>query len=162
MKLIGGCFSALLSGLLLAGCGASKEHRETDDSTRVMKERAVALVPALIPPNHCRVIATIESIEKRLEGANDKDPCSKAPCLATLRVDSLLGYGSAFPKVLSVGQQLRVKFAFTLGPTRELIPEVKPPLPGLAEGSIVKADIKATVGMGEAEPTYMIYAYEKR
>ena len=162
MKLIHSCFSTFLSGLLLISCGTSKEGRDNADGTRVSTERMDMSVPTPIPPNHCRVIATIVSIEKALEGANDKNPCSKAPCLATVRIDSLLGYGSAFPKVLSAGQQLRVKFAFTLHGTKELMPEVKPPLPGLAEGSSLKADIRGTSGMGDAEPTFVIYGYEKR
>ncbi len=161
MKLITICFSTLLSGLLLIDCGASKEERDRADSTRIANERTVILASTPIPPNHCRVVATILSIEKPVEGSNGKDPCSKAPCLATVRIDSLLGYGSAFPSTMSPGKRIQVKFALTLNSTKELLPEITPALPGLSVGSRFEALINGNIEMGKTEPVYTIHGYEK-
>ncbi len=162
MKLIDNCFSALLWSMLLISCSTSKEARDHADGLQVAKERMVMGAPTPIPPNHCRVIAAIESIEKPFEGANDKDPCGKVPCLATVRIDSVLGFGSAFPSGMSAGKTIQVKFALTLSSTKEMLPEVTPALPGLSVGSRFEALINASIEMGKTEPLFTIYGYEKK
>jgi hypothetical protein len=162
MRLIDDCFSVLLSGMLLISCGTSKEERGHSDDSRVVKEHMVIHAPVPIPPNNCRVIATIESIEKTFEGANDKDPCGKAPCLATVRIDSVLGFGSAFPSSMSAGKIIRVRFALTLNSTKEILPEVLPALPGLSVGSRFEALINGSMAMGRPDPVFTVYGYEKQ
>lgn len=162
MKLAGSCFSVLLLGILLISCGTSKEEKHHPDETRGANEQIVRSAPTSIPPNHCRVMATIESIEATLEGANEKDPCGNMPCLATVKIDSIVGYGSAFPKPLAAGQTLRVRFAFTLNATKDMLPDVKPALPGLSVGSRFEALIGGNLAMGKAEPVFTIYHYEKQ
>ena len=162
MKLIDSCFSTLLSGMLLIGCSATKEERNHADDTPDAKERMVIHAPIPIPPNNCKVIATIESIERTLEGTSDKDPCGKAPCMATVTIDSVLGFGSAFPSTMSAGKKIQVKFALTLSSTKELLPEITPALPGLSVGSRFEALIAGSMAMGKTEPVYTIYGYEKR
>jgi hypothetical protein len=162
MKLIDNCSSILLSGMLLISCGTSKEERGHSDDSQVAKERMVIRSPVPIPPNTCRVIATIQSIELTSEGANDKDPCGKAPCLATVRIDSVLGFGSAFPSSMSSGKIIQVKFVLTLNSTKEILPEVTPALPGLSVGSRFEALINGSMAMGKTEPVFTIYGYEKQ
>jgi hypothetical protein len=152
----------VLTTCMLFSCGTSKHEKMEDDQKQMDKEQGPMIVGESIPPNNCRVIGTIVSIDPTLSGGGEKDPCSKAPCQATVRIDSLMGYGSAFPMVLSAGQQLRVKFGFTLGPTRELMPEVKPAMPGLSVGSRFQALINGSVAMGKTEPVYTIYGYERQ
>lgn len=162
MKLFDNCFSILLSGMLLISCGTSKEERGHSDDSQVAKERMVIRPSVPIPPNTCRVIASIQSIEQMFDGANDQDPCGKAPCLATVRIDSVLGFGSAFPSSIFAGKIIQVKFALTLNPTKEILPEVTPALPGLSVGSRFEALINASMAMGKTEPVLTIYGYEKQ
>lgn len=118
--------------------------------------------PPPIAPNTCKVVAIVESIDQTLRGTNEKDPCGKAPCTATIRIDSVIGYGSAFPKTFSAGGRLQARFAFTLNATKEMMPDVKPALPGLRVGSKFIAAISATAAMGNSEPSYTIYSYEAK
>ncbi len=115
-----------------------------------------------IPPNNCKVIATVEAIDRTLKGANEKDPCGKAPCMATVRIDSVLGFGSAFPSTMTAGKKIQVKFALTLSSTKEMLPEVTPALPGLSVGSKFEALINGSIEMGKTEPLFTIYGYAKK
>lgn len=111
-------------------------------------------------PNTCRVVATIEAIDRTLKGTSEKDPCGKAPCMATIRIDSVLGCGSAFPAVLQSGKKLTVRFAHTLNPTKDVWPEIQPPLPGLRVGYKFEAALSAAEALGKNEPEYSIARYE--
>ncbi len=95
-----------------------------------------------LSPDHCRIIATVVSIENLLSG-HPGDPCSKAACTAAIRVDEILGYGSGFNKPLSKGSEIRVRFLYTLASTKELFPAMNPGLPGLKVGSSFEADLFA-------------------
>lgn len=95
-----------------------------------------------LSPDHCRIIATVVSIENLLSG-HPGDPCSKAACIAAIRVDEILGYGSGFNKPLSKESEIRVRFLYTLASTKELFPAMNPGLPGLKVGSSFEADLFA-------------------
>jgi hypothetical protein len=153
---------AFLLCCLLIGCGTSNKESQHSDQIREAKERIAMDTPPPLAPNHCKVIATIESIDKVTSNADEKDPCSKAPCMATMRIDSILGYGAAFPGVFSRGQKVAVKFAFTLSNTKEILPDVRPPLPGLNAGSIIEAVVNGVSVMGKSEASYTIYKYQKK
>lgn len=154
-------FPALaLSGLLLLSCATSKQDSSHAELIESAKQKIAMDIPPPIAPNTCKVVATVEAIDKMLKGTNEKDPCGKAPCTATIRIDSVIGYGSAFPKTFSAGGRLQARFAFTLSATKETMPDVKPALPGLRVGSKFTAAINASVAMGNSEPSYTIYSYE--
>lgn len=155
-------FHCMLSGSLLIGCGASKQDGGRAEEIRAAKERMVMDPAPTIPPNNCKVIATVEAIDRTLKGANEKDPCGKAPCMATVRIDSVLGFGSAFPSTMSAGKKIQVKFALTLSSTKEMLPEVTPALPGLSVGSTFEALINGSIEMGKTEPLFTIYGYTKK
>lgn len=143
--------------LIAASCGSSKQEQgQTKRSEWSVPARHT---PDTIAPNACRIIATILEVDSSLKGTSEKDPCSKAPCRATVRVDSVLGYGSAFPKPLGEGAVLRVRFLLTLAATDELLPDIKPPLPGLQRGERFRADLTAMPMMGSSEPSYTIQIY---
>jgi hypothetical protein len=108
------------------------------------------------------VIATIKSIDATLRGAKDNDPCVKAPCTATIKIESILGYGPAFPALLIPSQEIVVTFAFTLNATGEMLPDVKPALPGLSVGSTFEALVSGAPVMGKSEPSFTIYGYDKK
>ncbi len=115
-----------------------------------------------VPPGNSRIAATVVSIDNALKGTGEKDPCGKAPCIATVRIDSVLGYGSAFPKTFGAGQTISIKFANTLRPTAKDYPDVKPALPGLNVGSRFVALVSGEMEVGKTEPAYVIYGYEKK
>lgn len=162
MKPVHHFLASFMSGFLLVSCGTSNHEGRHSEQIETVKERTGMDIPPTIPPNNCRVIATVELIDKRLTGANVNDPCGKAPCIATVRIDSVIGYGSAFPKLLSAGQKLVVKFAHTLSETKQDFPEVKPPLPGLDVGSQFEALVNGSIVMGASEPVFTIYGYERK
>ena len=113
-------------------------------------------------PGTCRVLAMVEAIDRTLKGTSEKDPCGKAPCMATIKIDSVLGYGSAFPAVLAPGMRLSVKFAHTLNPTKDVWPDILPPLPGLRVGVKFEALVSGQAAMGKTDPDYTIYRYTAR
>ena len=102
---------------------------------------ALQIAPAQFAPNTCRVMGTIMAIDSTHHGRNGKDPCSDAPCLASVRIDSVLGYGPAFPRPLHKGLEIQVWFAFTLKPTKEINLNTAVPFPGLNVGSKFVADV---------------------
>ncbi|MBI5472986.1 MAG: hypothetical protein HY961_11630 [Ignavibacteriae bacterium] len=151
-----------MSVLMLSSCGTSKqENLELPPPGQKAEDKSSGITHSLpLPPNVCRVTATVIQIEKPTT-SSDKDPCSKAPCSATIRIDSVHGYGAAFPKTLSPNEQLKVKFTYTLSSTAGNMPEVKPALPGLSTKSRFVANVIGLPTMGTQEPTFTIYGYEK-
>lgn len=148
-------FFLLVVCLSLFSCRPSKvDKSNTGDSSKPR----VPTVGENIPPNSCRVVATVLSIDPILKSRNEKDPCSKAPCRVLVRVDSILGYGAAFAKPLAVGDTLSVTFAFTVAATKEILPSLSQSYPGVAKGTIFLADILGQQGLND-EVSYLIYGY---
>lgn len=162
MKQVLSLSALILTLFILPSCGASKQESSHSEQIQAAKEKKIINIPPPIPPNNCKVIATVETIDQTLKGTGEKDPCSKAPCLATVRIDSVLGFGSAFPSTMSAGKKIQVKFALTLSSTKEMLPEVTPALPGLSAGSRFEALINGSIEMGRTEPLFTIYGYEKK
>lgn len=151
-------FALALGGFV--GCAAKTDRTERDqkqeDARKPIAEQGVR-----IAPGHCRIIGTLTFIDTTLE---ETGPCSKAPCRAIVRVDSILGYGSAFSNPVAMKAQVAVRFAFTLSPTTtELFPNMTERLPGLQVGSKLQTDIESRQEMGTTgnRPTYLIYNYRK-
>jgi hypothetical protein len=113
-----------------------------------------------LPPNTCRVRSTVVAIDTSFTDASSSDPCAKFPCKATVRIDEVVGYGSAFDRTLSAGQTVTVTFAYTLVPTRLTYPDMKPGLPGLEVGSSFIADVEGgAVGIGDTAPWIRVKMY---
>jgi hypothetical protein len=119
---------------LLFSCSATKETADQANQPQIAG-------PA-VAPGHCRIVGTIVKIEDSRSAKSD-DPCSKAPCVATVRVEEILGYGSGFARTLHKADEIQIQFRSTLGPTKEILPQITPPLPGLAVGSKFQADLAA-------------------
>ncbi len=118
-----------------------------------------------VPPNHCRVTATVLSIDPILQSSKADDPCAKAPCGASLRIDEVIGYGSAFPSPLAAGDVVEVHFAFSTGPTKTILPELSQPFPGIEKGSRLSADLQAGAvrrGNGEEKKKFTVFGYQVR
>ncbi len=95
-----------------------------------------------ISPDHCRLVATLVRVDDG-RSENAADPCFKVACNATIRVEEVLGYGSAFRQPLAKGNEIQVHFLYTLGATSEMFPGMKPGLPGLKVGASFEADLFA-------------------
>jgi hypothetical protein len=125
---------------------------------------AIQLPGPSLPPSICRIVGTVVLIDSAFVSAGGNDLCSKAPCIASVRIDSVLGYGSAFPYPIAPGQTLRVGFTFTLAPTGQVLPSMTPGYAGLAVGSQFKADLESapTPGSSSSEKRFVVGAYEVR
>ena len=122
-------FTVLFVGLL--GCASNKKITNSN----LISDRRIA-------PGECRVNAEIVKIDSALIGNSGKDPCSKAPCIAWIKINNIIGYGAGSAE-LKRGDTLKTKFSFTLSPTsKETFPTLEEQLPGLSEGSSFIADIQ--------------------
>jgi hypothetical protein len=118
-----------------------------------------------IPPNHCRLIGTVLKVHEVESALNSDDPCSRFPCTATVRVDSIVGYGSAFGGALGIGQEIEVQFLYTLAPSEEAYPSESFSLPGLGDGDRFGADLRGAqetmlLGAGKEESRYAVALYK--
>jgi hypothetical protein len=124
-----------------------------------------------VSPNHCRIRGTIVAIDSTLDSSDSTRPCAKVPCNADVRIDSILGYGSAFGSSVVQGEQYRIHFVFTLAPTsKQLFPSMDEVYPGLSSGSSFIADIerqnsKGTFHVSGATQSmaavFVIYSYSR-
>jgi len=118
-----------------------------------------------VPPNHCRVTATVLSIDPNVQSSKADDPCAKAPCGASLRIDEVIGYGSAFSSPLAAGDVVEVHFAFSTGPTKTILPELSRPFPGVEKGTRLTADLQGEItrrGSEEEKKKFTIFGYQVR
>lgn len=141
--------TAILLLLLAAGC--SKDSREATKQEEQTPGRKYAEVPVtaldpnkMIPVGACRIVGTVLSVDSSEFLSGGTGPCSIAPCIAMVRIDSILGTGSSFTHPLTVGSAARMRFAYTLAPSKEFFPKLDPPLPGLRAGSRFKALIQSS------------------
>lgn len=157
-------FFLLLQCLILAvsfSC-CSKEIVHEQDGRRSPIQQKIR--ENKISPGHCRIIGTIVSIDSSLDKGSRKDPCSMKPCNAEVRVDSIIGYGSSFPPLLT-GRVIRIHFYFTLSATtKELFPNLREFYPGLQVGSSFLGDVEVLHQMNESDSTmrYAIYGYRRK
>ncbi len=157
--------SLLLTALLALSCRSTRQDRSVEEpkTGNTLQIPRPASDPARqIPPSVCRIVATVVAVDSVVPGTGADDPCSHVPCRATVRIDTVLGYGSAFPRPLSPGQLVRVRFTFTLAPTATVLPSVSPPYPGLSTGSRFKADLEGTPSKDQpaGEESFVVGPYE--
>lgn len=116
-----------------------------------------------MPPGTCRVAATVLGVVPPDPG--EAGPCSTIPCSAMVRIDSVLGYGPAFPEPLSAGKVISVRFRYTLSPSKELFPSISIlPLP-LGKGDAFVAVLEGTDAPapgGHSVTAFGVTTYEKR
>ncbi|GEO05078.1 hypothetical protein AAE02nite_27420 [Adhaeribacter aerolatus] len=120
---------------------------------------AQASAPERLAPGSCRVVGRVISVLPDLEPAKNT-PCGQVPCRAVVKVERILGYGSAFGKPLAQDQEIKVYFVFTLSPSQRYFPELTTPLPGLQAGDVFQADVtRAVDGAEEKEGALQVYSY---
>jgi len=151
--------AGLILGLTVWSCTPSSDQiAARRDTTATLPGPPQQQNP--LPPNTCRVRSTIVAIDTSFTDASSSDPCAKFPCKATVRIDEVIGYGSAFDRTLSAGQTVAVTFAYTLVSTRLTYPDMKPGLPGLEVGSSFIADVEGgAVGIGDTAPRIRVKTY---
>src|SRR5437867_5493956 len=160
-----GLFVVVFSVLLISCSSTRKGDAEKDSKDQDRQQRLAPLLPGgeQVPPGHCRVRGTVVRIDSLVATPDTSNPCSRFPCRATVRVDSVLGYGAAFVHPLPLGSEIVVTFIFTLHPTAEIFPAMKESFPGLSIGSVFLADIEGTEGMAvheKSEFSFSIYGYK--
>lgn len=138
---------ALIVAGMIGSCASSRDDGGAGAPGRDLRPPAIA---EPVAPNHCRMNGTILEVRAPVATAASNDPCSKFPCAAKVRVDSVLGYGSAFPGALASGQEIEVRFLYTLGPSREAFPAETTSLPGLGPGERFSADLLAFEELAES------------
>ena len=112
-----------------------------------------------IAPGTAQIVGTIIEIEPLSNDTNLSDPCSKAPCIALVRVTSAR-YGSAFPQ-LTIGKEIRVKFRYTVEKTtKELFPYLNEEYPGLQVGDEFTAIVSTIKSIDKTAPIFQINGYE--
>lgn len=154
-----------LAVTLLLVCPALMSCRQpAKEGEHVRMQEQAASAGGHVAPNHALIVGEIVEIESATFDPSDvESPCSRIPCVANVRVESVLGVGMGFPQPFVEGATHRMKFAFTLGPTVDVFPEMKPSLPGLESGSRFTADITGYETLqGDTQPRYTVHRYERR
>jgi len=129
------------------GCSTSKEEK--------VKPK---LALEKIPPGHAQINGTIIKIFPISEYKDSKGPCSKAPCLAMVKVTGTQ-YGAGFP-VIPVNSEVKIKFRFTLNPTsKELFPNMEDKYPGLKVGDKFTAMVSYAITINSTIPNYEVFGY---
>jgi hypothetical protein len=137
--------AAISSSILLLSCSSPKENKTLSKSD--------------IPPGHAQIVGVVSEIEPVSDYGNLTGPCSKAPCIALVKVSSAV-YGASFPQ-LKMEKEIKVKFNFTLEKTtKDLFPNMKEEYPGLKEGQEFTALVSHIETIDESAPQFQIYAYE--
>ena len=126
--------------MMLSSCSSSRDDRPSHSATSRELPEAIR---DPVAPGECRLIGTVLSIRPPDAGLGAGDPCSRFPCAATVRLDSILSYGSAFPGALGIGQQIQIHFVYTLAPSKDAVPQESFSLPGLVVGDRFQADVSA-------------------
>jgi hypothetical protein len=166
---------ALLASLLslaVAGCSSSQQKTESSDTVQVASDTVVRKSglerqmerSRMLAPRECRIAGTVVEIDQTLDTVAGA-PCSKFPCKATVRIDSVLGTGENFLRVFRPGEAVAVIFGHTLAPTKEAMPDLGIALPGLKVGSRFQADVVERHSADKrdpyaaAQPQYIIFTY---
>ena len=169
--------SCIILPLFMAACSSSQQKAESSDTTHAAPapvatdtvarksgmERQMEL-SAMLAPRECRIIGTVTAIDRTLDTVAGA-PCSRFPCRATVRVDSVLGVGKSFLRVINRGEEVAVTFAHTVAPSKDVAPDLGVSLPGLDIGSRFQADIVERYSADKRDPhaastpQYMIFLY---
>ena len=109
-------------------------------------------------PNSCVIEATIV---KALDPSSPdhNDICHRYSCEAVVHIDKIIRCGSSVTITADELDQIKIHFAYTLNPTAELYPTIKPSYPGLKNGSHFSAIVELHIAPGD-QTNYVVYGYE--
>lgn len=111
-----------------------------------------------LPPNSCKIIAQVQYIHTIQSEAKSEGPCDKTPCIASVKILKIKGYGSSFP-VISSGDTLTLHFYYTLTPSKKLFPAVPSLPPALKITDVIEGVITTRLDMSQR--SYHISSYNK-
>jgi hypothetical protein len=141
--------------IIVTSCLSFNCHKEVVKDNETHSPELVK--PDTIPPGHAQITGKIILIEPTLSTADSSDPCSKVPCIAKVKVESI-EYGAGF-SVLN-NKEIRIKFEFTLSPTtKDLFPNMNESYPGLKVGDEFSALTGFQASINDADPKFMVYGY---
>ena len=141
-------FFIITGVLFLIGC-----HKEVTKDERVPKMEK----QDTIPPGHAQITGRIIEIDPISDNGSSSGPCSKAPCTAKVKIESIK-YGAGFPVLSS--KEVKIRFAFTLSPTtKDLFPNMEESYPGLKVGDDFSALAASRESVGETGPQLVVYGY---
>jgi len=140
-----GCLGTFLL-FVLAGCSGSGSLK--DNSPEIGGAPAPGGHHRLVAPDRCRLVCTV--LEVLFEPVSS-GPCSKAPCAALVRIDTVLAYGFSFPPVLNSGQSIRARFVFTTERSDLWFPALKARYPGVTAGTRLQADAELSGSPDEGD-----------
>ena len=147
MNIIKSSYMILVLGLIVlsVSCSSTKENKK--------------MVLSDISPGTAEIVGTITEIEPISSNSNMTGPCSKAPCIALVKVLSAR-YGAAFPQLV-MGKEIRINFRLTLEKTtKELFPNMKEEYPGLKVGDQFTAIVSTIMSVDQKAPKFQINGYE--
>ena len=130
-------------------------HKEVtkDEKTPKLEKRDT------VPPGHAQITGRIIEIEPVSSNGSSSGPCSKVPCTAKVKIESIK-YGAGFPVLGS--KEVKIRFAFTLSPTtKDLFPNMDETYPGLNVGDKFKAVAGFESVVGKDQPEFFINGYTK-
>ena len=131
--------------ILSVNCSSTKENKK--------------LILSDISPGTAEIVGTITAIEPISNNSDISGPCSKARCIALVKVTSAR-YGAAFPPLV-MGKEIRIKFRFTLEKTtKELFPNMEEEYPGLKVGDEFRAIVSTIQSIDDTAPKFQINGYE--
>jgi hypothetical protein len=93
-----------------------------------------------IAPGNCRLIASVIKIDSSLNTEDPESPCAKGSCLALVKIQNVLAYGSAFPSDVAEGAEINLFFPNTLTPH---FLGIKSSSPDLKNGDLFQALVEA-------------------
>ena len=113
-----------------------------------------------ISPGTAKIAGTIMKIEPVLSDSGSQGPCSRVPCIASVKVTSAV-YGAGFSPLV-IGKEIRIQFIFTLvKTTKDLFPNLKEEYPGLEIGDRFTAIVSEIKSVDKNVPGFRVYGYEK-
>ncbi len=139
--------------IIVVSCLSFNCHKEVTKDERVPKMEK----QDTIPPGHAQITGRIIEIDPISDNGSSSGPCSKAPCTAKVKIESIK-YGAGFPVLSS--QEVKIRFAFTLSPTtKDLFPNMEESYPGLKVGDDFSALAASEESMNSSEPQLVVYGY---
>lgn len=104
----------LLMALLATTLFACRSSEQSSSDAKEMTEVQNPPEPGPgVPPGQCRIVGAIVAVDPILS-SDANDPCSKAPCKATVKVETVERYGMGFEERIG-NREIEVKFVGTLG-----------------------------------------------
>lgn len=150
-------FSIILLIFAMIACSGNK--KQAINSSKNIKQ-----THSKISPGNVKIIGEIILIDNTKLSGDKNSPCSKQPCWASVKIDSVIGSGAGAP-IIGEKDTIDVKFAFTLGETtKELFPNLDKRMPGLKTRSKFEALVSKLNALGSAgskrKDLYQIYTYK--